>query len=979
MGRYADFIIRYRVPVIIVVAIITLFLGYKMMALKLNADFSTYLRQDDPLVQQYNRIGEEFGGKSIALVLIESEQLFTAQSLEQIRKLTDAYEDMDGISYITSLANVLDFKKTEWGLEVGKLLPVGQTPQSDDELRRFKDYVLSKEMYTGNLVSEDGTLSAIMLRLETDMDEYRVARQIKAVTEKAAPLSDWPGGTKIYYGGMPFLMFSVSTMIAENFTILLPIMIGLIFFILVVGFRRLAGVFMPLAVVLVSTIWVLGLMALFGVSITLLSGVMPVILIALGSADGIHFMKRYYEERKAGEMPRRSVREAFGELGMPMIMTTVTTMIGFISLVISDFSVIREFGFVTALGVFLALLVTFTLLPSLLSLSRARVSYASSRDKALKRPNRTMEKLGELIFRGRKHILAAAGVIVVVSALGIPLIFKDVDWSLCLQKGSDPHRADMLLREKFGGSLPVQVLVQGDAKSPVTLKTMRFLERYLETVPFVSKTQSVASVIAEMNDVMNDRYVVPETKEGVANLWLLIEDEEIMEQMVNRTNTDALIMGKLETWETEGLVEAVDQTDRFVQLLPARQVALDLETVTPDARNALLEIRKRRMTDKILWDFRKQEIDLQNNEVEMIVGAALSQTEPTAGAYAAVQKDVADYLLSEESELEVTSQETAEALAISIAEELMANGDLSAQRIEAVVRAKMAEVAAEDASLLSESLERVIFEAAGEARVNSTLQALEEISPAGQGAMAGPLLQDLRKNLKGSLWEMNENMLLLAKDDYQELSRSFNLPQGEEVQIKFSHTGLAPVFHKMEKELTPTQVQSVLIALIFVVVLLSLMFRSILVGIISTVPIILTILVNFAVMGYLRIGLDSFTAMIASIAIGLGIDYTIHFTSRFKREFAIDHDELKAFKRTWSTTGVAIIINALSIGLGFAVLLLAGGQHLQRFGGLVTLTMLSSAIFTLTVLPAITMVLKPKYLRKDVRLTTYMKEQEVTR
>ncbi len=74
---------------------------------------------------------------------------------------------------------------------------------------------------------------------------------------------------------------------------------------------------------------------------------------------------------------------------------------------------------------------------------------------------------------------------------------------------------------------------------------------------------------------------------------------------------------------------------------------------------------------------------------------------------------------------------------------------------------------------------------------------------------------------------------------------------------------------------------------------------------------------------------------------------------------------MKALKRTLSTTGVAILINALTVGLGFAVLLLAGGQHVRRFGGLVALTVLLSALFTFTVLPAIIVILKPKFMRKE--------------
>ena len=134
----------------------------------------------------------------------------------------------------------------------------------------------------------------------------------------------------------------------------------------------------------------------------------------------------------------------------------------------------------------------------------------------------------------------------------------------------------------------------------------------------------------------------------------------------------------------------------------------------------------------------------------------------------------------------------------------------------------------------------------------------------------------------------------------------------------------------------------------------------------AVVPITITILINFAVMGYSGIGLDSFTAMIASIAIGLGIDYAIHFLSRFRDELKVDGDEVAALQRTLGTTGISILINTLSVGLGFSVLLAAGGQHIRRFGGLTALTMIVSAIFTLMLLPSLFLWIRPKFLRQAI-------------
>jgi predicted RND superfamily exporter protein len=183
------------------------------------------------------------------------------------------------------------------------------------------------------------------------------------------------------------------------------------------------------------------------------------------------------------------------------------------------------------------------------------------------------------------------------------------------------------------------------------------------------------------------------------------------------------------------------------------------------------------------------------------------------------------------------------------------------------------------------------------------------------------------------------------------------------VPVEFVRTGMASVLKEMEAELTPTQVRSLLTTLVFVVVLLALIFRSLGGGFLLVLPLVGTILVNFGVMGYVGIGLDSFTAMVASIAIGLGIDYAIHFTHRYRRELsAAGGDPAAALMQTMATSGAAIMVNSLSVGLGFLVLLAAGGQHIRRFGGLTSLTMFVAAALTLTVLPALFLWIRPKFL-----------------
>ncbi len=889
-------------------------------------------------------------------MLLEADDIFSPEKLKLIRDLTEAYEGLEGIAYVTSLTNVLDFQKTPWGLEVGRLIPEGKIPETDEELRRLRNYVLSKEMYVKDLVSEDGKSTVIAVRLKHGVYEFGVTRNIRNVTESIVPSSE-----EIAYGGLPFLMNSMTLLIIETMKRLEPIMILLMLTVLFLGFRRAGGVFVPLLVVVFSVIWTVGLMALFGISLNMLTGIVPIILIAMGSADGIHIMRRYYEKKQLGMGPAEAIKETFSELSAPIIITTFTTMIGFLSLLISNFSAIQQFGLVTALGVFIALLVTFLFIPVLIAFARPK----NERQKPLTSPRRLrfMDHWAERVYKNRVAVLVVAVLVLITSVAVIPMIEKDVDWSLCLKKGSKAHRAEMLLRRDFGGTVPIQALVNGDIKDPATLKVMRYLERYLETVPSVGEANSMGSVISEMNDVMNDRYIVPETREGVSNLWFLIEGEDVVEQMVREDSEQGLIQAKLDTWDSKILAGGVNRINRFIEDLPKKVFVVDLNEVPAKVRESLLEIKGERITSNLMHDILGKGIEADRDRIKMIVKTALLAKGLDGDGYYRVRERVVNYLTGDEAEVEGVSKDDAVAISEELMEAIKGNGGIPPERIMAIARPRLIETDEEELRELARSLELVIGEAVGEVRAADALRKINDLLPMGNDGA-----RDLLRDLKGDLWAMNENLMALGVNEYQGLPSANGRYHIKEVPISIESAGVAAVLKRMEEELVPSQVTSLFVALVLVFVAMALIFRSAAIGLIGIIPISLTILINFAVMGSLGIGLDSFTAMVASIAIGLGIDFSVHFISCFKREFLRMKDELKALKNTFSTTGVAILINALTVGSGFAVLLLAGGQHVRRFGGLVALTVLLSALFSFTVLPAIIMLLKPKFMKKETEI-----------
>jgi predicted RND superfamily exporter protein len=163
-----------------------------------------------------------------------------------------------------------------------------------------------------------------------------------------------------------------------------------------------------------------------------------------------------------------------------------------------------------------------------------------------------------------------------------------------------------------------------------------------------------------------------------------------------------------------------------------------------------------------------------------------------------------------------------------------------------------------------------------------------------------------------------------------------------------------------------SQLISVLISLFLVFVIITVSNRSFVMGLIGIVPLSITILINFAVMGFTGIKLNIGTSMVASVSVGIGIDYTIHYIEAFKREYRLCGGKGDFLRRTFATSGKAILINAVSVGAGFAVLTFSQFNMLSDLGFLIALTMGTSALVSLTVVPVLLTMLKQDFTRKII-------------
>jgi len=745
MTKLTVLIFRKRYLVIGLVILVTLFFGLSLRKLKINPDVLSYFPKKDPAVQLFTALGEEYGGNALAMIVLISEDVFNQATIATVHELTARFQLDPGVSTVTSLTNTVDIKTDEYGFEIGRLINAASLP-TEGELAELKPYVLGKEMFRGALVAADASAALIICRLQNSTDQVATCRRLKTIVEEVGPAE------KVYYGGLPFLILDLADLIGADLKILIPLVSLVIILFLAFAFQSWEGVFLPLLAVGISLLWTLGLMSLLGIPLSIVSNVIPVVLVAVGSAYSIHVVSKFMEVGAGREQHSRAPADLAGtlsEVGTPVLLSALTTMAGFLSFIFGSYLVmIREFGIFTAVGVLFALLIALTLVPVLLTLRKKQSNRTDRRSVRGRNRERSIAvrfiDLLERLVLMRPKTVAGVGIFLALLGLaGIPQLSRRVDLIEYFQPDAGIRQAEAVLADKFGGSGLIQILVKGDLQDPEVLREMEKLEGFLLAQEDIHQTQSVVSLLKELNKAMGEGRVLPDTREKVINLWFLLEGEEIMGQLVNSDRTEAVIQARMAS-------------------------------------------------------------SLEAKRVYQLVTA------------------IDDYIAGVDAEL-----------------------------------------------------------------------------------------------------------------------------------VIFRQTGMPLIYRNLDRSIIQSQFQSLILAVVLVFLAMLYLLGSLTGALIGLIPIGFTLVVLFGFMGFSRIPLDIATVLVAGVSIGIGIDYSIHFLGRYRQEMAKQPSRQAAVQTTLHTSGQAILINVLTVALGFLVLVFSQLVPLQRFGVLVAVTMLSSGFGALLLLPAI--------------------------
>jgi len=577
---------------------ITIALGIFIPGINMVTDFREYLSPSNEAVKSAMEAEDKYGSASYVQVSIKPENtIFEADVLRRIKELRENIASLSGVSSVEGPLNSQIIVGKEKSIEVGPAAPGGDVPSGTSEMEAYREKLLSSELLQDRVVSGSGDAAALSVLLKTGVNTQDVATEIRKI------VADYEGPERIELAGQPYLNSAFSEAITNDLKILLPLVFLAIVLVLYVTFRSPRGVFLPLLVVALSITWTVGLMSITGIPFTMVSFILPVILAAVGSAYSIHVLNSYYEWTEKGLSKKDTIVETVTSMYSPVAMTGLTTAAGFLSLISAFLIPERQFGIFAAIGVMVAVVLSLTLVPailSLLSLQKKKempgfLSFIGAATGPI------VSSFTRLVAKRSKLVVALFAVVLIVFIGGALTLQVNTSYTAIIGQNNKMTRGMNSMDENFAGSQ--QLLVEIDTgrknglKEPEVLKKMDEFQEWLKTKDGlqINKTASIVDIVKELNQKFHggdpDYYRVPDNQQLTSQLLLLFSFQG--------GSMGRLALGDFSAGEITGLYDQ-SRSSEINELVESVNDYLDENFSSLNARMVGSTVIQQEMSDKVV-------------------------------------------------------------------------------------------------------------------------------------------------------------------------------------------------------------------------------------------------------------------------------------------------------------------------------------------------------------------------------------------
>ena len=555
--------------IIALTAFITVVMISFATQLKMNFSIEELFAINDPNVDKYFDFLEEFDREdNLILLMYECEDPFSYENLKLNKSLIEKFETIKGIDEVTGLSNLEIFTDGEDEL-LRSVYPY--IPQSTDSLFDAKKRITSSELVQETLISRDGKLSSIAIELDESFNNHDMREKIIEEIDVYQNSVNWTW----HQSGLPILRTRyVQLMVADTIRFLIPVAVMIVILFTMV-FRSWLALLVPMSIIIMVVIWTIGLMVTLNIDFNIMTYIIPTLLFIIGIGDSVHFLVKYFGTLSEVKDKKKALSQTLEKIGTAIFLTSITTSIGFGSLIRSNIDIVRQFGMMTASGVMFAFILTVTYLPAMIMLCK-QTPIKKLKSYSLGFRINILKGFINVVREYPKPIIIFTFFFTIFSVIGASKINSHNSLMDDLKPGINLYDDMMVAEKRMGAILPLELIVSiknpsssevNDIRDPVFLQHLDMLQQHISSIEDIGKMVSMIDHIKEFNRAMNDGnnkyYTIPSSRSAITQTILIYGDQ--FNSLINFDYSKARITGRVKDIDSKRASEIKRDIYNFVE------------------------------------------------------------------------------------------------------------------------------------------------------------------------------------------------------------------------------------------------------------------------------------------------------------------------------------------------------------------------------------------------------------------------------
>lgn len=845
--RIANIILRNRFLIIGIITLLTVFFGYRAATgLKLDNKYGFILPKESPAKRNYVQFKEMFGEDGGTLVIaIQTDSLYTQDKFLKWKQLGDSILKFNGVDAVVSEANLMSItnNKVDEKFEIHRIFSDIQFQEKSIE--EIESEIKSIPFYDHILYNDSTNVSLMMISVdESFLSDQKKANVVLDIEEFASTFEKDFG--HIHFAGLPHLRVVIGKRVMKEMFIFIALLVFFTSLLIYIFFRSFKVVAICNVVVFIAVIWSMGSISVLGFHISILTALIPPLMIVIGIPNCIFLMTKFHQEIKDHGNKVKALTRVIKKIGTATFLTNFTTALGFMTFVFTNSEKLMEFGITASINIIMVFFLSICILPIIVSFSK------TPKQKHLQHLERKLavgflDKLIYITENKRTAIYIATIAVVTLSVIGLTKIKATGNLTGDLPPEHQILKDVNFIQDHFGGSIPFEIMI--DYKEPgrlfkkSTLEKVEAIQNELAADTLFSKSVSMVDFIKVINMAYYDN------KQSKYKIFSN-RDKARLKKYMDNFNMNDINSGSFKMKEL-----------------------LDTTHTTLRVRCQMKDLGSYEVADKV---------DSIRIDLDSILNPSRAEFERLYTAIIGGKKDMIDTLLQNHSEI------------YNGVTRLIANG-------------------------------------------NSDLQYTFDTD------------FDAIKDYYGKP-EFNKNLRKAIDNEYFGLTL----------------TGTSVVASEGTQYLVVNLITSLLFAILAVSILMSILFRSWRMVMVSLIPNLIPLVVTGGIMGWFGIPLKPSTLLVFSIAFGISVDDTIHYLAKYRQELQSRQWDLKqCVIMAIRESGLGMFYTSIVLFCGFSVFTFSQFGGTQALGLLISLTLLVAMVTNLVILPTLLLSLEHRLTTKS--------------